>query len=56
MIDDTEKNEEFIQETYTYGAFLLIKRIQKKMGKKLRNGNVYRNIPKKKRSLNEEIE
>jgi hypothetical protein len=57
MINDTEeKYEEFIQETYMYGSFLLSKHIQEKIGKKLRNGNVHRNIPKKKRTLKEEIE
>jgi hypothetical protein len=57
MINNTEeKNEEFIQETYTYGAFLLAKHIQDKIGEKLNKGNVYRNIPNRKRRLNEEIE
>jgi hypothetical protein len=57
IINDTEeKVEEFIQETYTYGSFLLTKYIQEKIRKKLRNDNVYRNITKKKRTLNEEIE
>jgi hypothetical protein len=51
-----EKDEEFIQETYTYGPFLVSKHIQEKIGKKLKNGNVYKNIPKKKRTLKEEIE
>jgi hypothetical protein len=37
MINDTyEKDEEFIQETYTYGSFLLSKHIQEKIGKKLK--------------------
>jgi hypothetical protein len=32
MINDTEeKDEEFIQETYTYGSFLLTKHIQEKI-------------------------
>jgi hypothetical protein len=36
MINDTEeKDEEFIQETYTYVIFLLSKHIQEKIGKKL---------------------
>jgi hypothetical protein len=40
-INDTEeKDEEFIQEIYTYGSFLLSKHIQEKRGKKLRNGNL----------------
>jgi hypothetical protein len=57
MINDTEeKDEEFIQETYTCGSFLLSKHIQEKIGKKLKHCNVYRNIPKKKRTLKEEIE
>jgi hypothetical protein len=39
MINDTgEKDEEFIQETYTYGTFLLSKHIQEKIGKKLSMG------------------
>jgi hypothetical protein len=51
MINDTEeKDEKFIQETYTYVSFLLSKHIQEKIGKKLRNDNVYRNISKKKRT------
>jgi hypothetical protein len=57
MINDTnEENEEFIQEAYTYGSFLLSKHIQDKIGKKLTKGNVYRRIPKKKSTLEEEIE
>jgi hypothetical protein len=57
MINDTEENdEEFMQETYIYGSFLLTKHIQEKIGKKLRNDNVYRNIPKKEGMLKEEIE
>jgi hypothetical protein len=57
MINGTEeKDEEFIQEMYTYGIFLLSKHIQENIGKKLGNGNVYRNIPKKKRALKEEVE
>jgi hypothetical protein len=57
MINDTEeKDEEFIRETYTYGSFLLSKHIQDRIGKKLNKGNVYMNIPKKRRSLKDEIE
>jgi hypothetical protein len=56
MIKDTEeKDEEFIQEPYTNDSFLLSKQIREKIGKKLRNGNVYRNNPKT-RVLKEEIE
>jgi hypothetical protein len=41
MINDTEeKEEEFIQEAYTYGTFLLSKHIQEKIGKKLNKENV----------------
>jgi hypothetical protein len=47
MINDTdEKDEEFIQDTYAYGSFLLSKHIQDKIGKKMNKGNVYINIPK----------
>jgi hypothetical protein len=56
MINDTEeKDEEFIQETYTYGSFLLFKHIQEKIGG-ISKENIYRNIAKKKRSIKEEIE
>jgi hypothetical protein len=35
MINDTnEEDEEFIQDAYTYGSFLLSKRIQDRIGKK----------------------
>jgi hypothetical protein len=57
MINDTnEEDEEFIQEAYTYGSFLLSKHIQDKIWKKLTKGKVYRRIPTKKSTLEEEIE
>jgi hypothetical protein len=56
MINDSkEKDEKFIQKP-TYDSFLLSKRIQEKIGKKLSEGNVYRNIPKEKKALKDEIE
>jgi hypothetical protein len=57
MINDTnEEDEDFIQEVYTYGSFLLRKHIQDKIGKKLSKGNVFRKIPKKKSTIEEQIE
>jgi hypothetical protein len=57
MINDTEeKDEEFIQDTHTYGSFLLSKRIQDNIGKKLNKGNEYRNIMKKRRKIKDDIE
>jgi hypothetical protein len=57
MINDTdEKDEESIQEAYTYESFLLLKHIQDKIGGKLNKGNVYRRIPEKRISLKDEIE
>jgi hypothetical protein len=49
MINDTEEREEdFIQEAYTYATFLLSIHIQEKIGKEIKKGNTYRPIPKKK--------
>jgi hypothetical protein len=58
MINDTnEEDEEYIQEAYTYGSFLLAKHIKDKIGKKLPKGNVFRKIPKRKTfNLQEKIE
>jgi hypothetical protein len=47
MINDTEeKDEEFIQEAYTYASFLMSKLIQEKIGKKINKGNVFRKMQK----------
>jgi hypothetical protein len=57
MINDTnEEDEEFIQEAHTYGSFLLSKRIQDKIGKKISKGNMFRRIPKNKSTIEEQIE
>jgi hypothetical protein len=57
MINGTnEEDEEFIQEAYTYGSFRLSKHIQDKIEKKLNKGNVFRRIPKKKSTIEEQIE
>jgi hypothetical protein len=49
MIKDTdEKDEEFLQEAYTYPSFLMSRHIKDKIGKKINKGNTLRRMTKKK--------